>query len=209
MMPDSPSRKPDVLLFDLGGVLVHWQGNEPLVRLSTRPLSLEDARLFWLRSPWVRRFERGRCSPLEFAEGAIEELSLDVSPPGFLEEFLSWDRGPFPESLELLDALRDRFRLACLSNNNELHWQKIRDTYGFGSRFHHVYLSHEIGEMKPDHRAFEHVLADLAVPAGRILFFDDNPECVAAASELGLIARQVRGVDEVKAVLRRIGVNIP
>lgn len=197
----------EVLLFDLGGVLVHWNGIRPIIRLSRRALQPEQVRRFWLESPSVRSFERGRCAPGEFAIGMIEELDLDITPEALLVDFLDWDHGPFPEALELLDKLRPRFRLACLSNNNELHWKKIRDQYDFGSRFHDTYLSQEIGEMKPDKAAFEHVLRDLGVAPERIVFFDDNPECIATAKELGLRAHRVRGVKQVRRVLRELGVE--
>ena len=39
-------------------------------------------------------------------------------------------------------------------------------------------------------------------PVERVLFVDDNPECVKAAEEVGFLARTVRGVAEVKNVLR-------
>ena len=45
------------------------------------------------------------------------------------------------------------------------------------------------------------VLRDLGISSARILFFDDNPECVETARLLGLGAHQVRGVREVQAVL--------
>lgn len=198
---------PRALLFDLGGVLVHWDGIAPLVRLCPATVDHETIRRFWLESPWVRTFERGRCTPREFALGVIAELDLALAPDEFLGRFLAWDRGPFPGALELLDALRSRFTVACLSNNNPLHWSKIRDAYDFGRRFDRSYLSHEIGAVKPDAAAFEHVLVDLAIPPAEILFFDDNPECVEAARALGMSADQVSGVDGVIEALAARGIS--
>lgn len=80
---------PSVILFDLGGVLVEWDGIEPLKKLSGGRLTREVARRFWLESPWVKKIETGRCSPQEFAVGVIEELSLSLNPDGFLEQFVS------------------------------------------------------------------------------------------------------------------------
>lgn len=200
----------DVLLFDLGGVLVHWTGIEPLIALSARPLTPEDARRFWLESPAVRAFETGRIAPRDFATAAIAELDLRATPERFLEEFLDWDRGPFPDALALLDALRERGapRLACLSNNNELHWEKIRDRYGFGPRFEHAYLSQEIGHVKPDPGSYLHVIQDLGCPPERIVFFDDNPECIVGAEAVGLRAYQVVGVTGVRRKLSELGIEV-
>jgi HAD superfamily hydrolase (TIGR01509 family) len=190
---------PEVLLFDLGGVLVFWDGIEPLQRFSRRPLTREDARRFWMFSPWVRRFERGQCTPAEFAAGAVEELSLAIPPDAFIPEFLSWDRGPLPGALELLETLAPRFRLACLSNNNELHWSRLRGT--FARWFERCYLSHELGMMKPDPEIFRHAISDLGCPADRILFLDDNPECVETAVQSGMKAAQARGVEGAREAL--------
>jgi HAD superfamily hydrolase (TIGR01509 family) len=191
----------EVILFDLGGVLVHFDGITPLLALSGNRLEPEDARRFWLASPAVRRFETGRCTPEEFALGAVAELGLAMAPALFLEQFLTWDRGPMDQALSLLDSLRPHFLLACLSNNNELHWHRLRTETCLAAKFHRCYLSHEIGLMKPDREAFDYVVRDLGIRSAHILFFDDNPECVETARRLGFGAHQARGVREVQAVL--------
>jgi glucose-1-phosphatase len=56
-----PASRPrlQALLFDLGGVLVQFDGITPLLGLSENRLSKEEARRFWLGSPSVRAFETG------------------------------------------------------------------------------------------------------------------------------------------------------
>lgn len=192
---------PDVILFDLGGVLVEWDAVEPLIALCRRPLGRDEARRFWLESPWVRAFESGSCDADAFAAGVVAELSLGCSPAEFLAAFTSWDRGPSPGALELLDELAPRFFLACLSNNNAIHWSRLRDEFGLGARFRRCYISYETGKFKPDAAAFHHVRADLGVTAERILFLDDNPECVRAARGTGMEAQEAHGVAGTRAIL--------
>jgi len=196
------------LLFDLGGVLVEFDGIAPLLILSGAALTAEDARRFWRTSASVRRFETGRCAPEEFAAGAVAELNLPIAPDVFLQHFLTWDRGPMEGALTLLDSLRPHFLLACLSNNNGLHWRRLRDQMGLAGRFHRYYLSHEIGVMKPDREAFDYVVRDLRIDPDRILFLDDNPECVDGAHALGVTARCARGVGEVSSTLSSLGVAV-
>lgn len=198
----------DVLLFDLGGVLVSWDGIEPLRECSRRALSREDVRLFYFESPWVRRFEAGRCSAEEFLPGVIEELELDVTPTELHALWASFLHGAFPGAHELLDGLAGRFRLACLSNNNPIHWPRVRDAFGFGARFERAYVSHELGVMKPGPEIFAQVIGDLGVLPERILFFDDNPECVDAAQQAGMESVMVKGVDEVKRALAARGIHV-
>jgi len=198
----------EVLLFDLGGVLVEFDGITPLVALSGGALTREQARRFWLLSDAVRRFETGQCSGDEFAAAAVAELRLGMAPGAFLRQFVSWDRGPLPGALELLDALRPRLLLACLSNNNELHWRRLREETGLLQKFHRCFASHEIGCMKPDRESFDHVVRHLGVAPGRILFLDDNPECVDGARAAGLAARCARGVEGARAALAASGIAL-
>jgi glucose-1-phosphatase len=194
-----------LLLFDLGGVLVQFDGITPLVVLSGNRLTSEEARRFWLTSPSVRSFESGNCTPDQFALAAVKELGLHLEPAAFLREFITWDRGPMEGALSLLDSLKPHFLLACLSNNNALHWHRLCQETDLGGEFHRCYLSHEIGLMKPDREAFDYVVQDLATEPERILFLDDNPECVDTAKGVGMTAYRARGVSEVRAVLASLG----
>jgi putative hydrolase of the HAD superfamily len=189
-----------VLLFDLGGVLVEWVGRDQLLELTDGRLSPEKARKFWLYSRWVQLFERGRCRPDEFAAGAVAELGLEIAPSEFLARFVEWDRGPFPNAIPLLEALSAHFQLACLSNNNEIHWPRIRDQFGLGRFFHPQFVSHELDLIKPEPEIFRYVASVLDLPPGQVLFFDDNPECVTAARQEGFQAEVARGVGEVIAI---------
>lgn len=190
-----------VLLFDLGGVLVEWVGSAGLLSLADGTLDAEAARRFWLESPWVRRFERGQCNPLEFARGVVEALGLRLPPEEFLVHFTRWDKGPFPGTADLLRELRGRYLLACLSNNNVIHWPRLRDEFSMGRFFDRCFISCEIGLVKPDPEVFRYVRRELGVPAGRILFIDDNPECTEAAAGEGLATATARGIEAVRQAL--------
>lgn len=193
-----------VILFDLGGVLVHWEGVKKLAALSSGAITEEQSRRFFLESDWVKIFETGMCTPEEFAEGVATQLKLPVSPDELLDEFISWDRGFYPGAVELLDALKPHFILVCLSNNNVLHWKFLCETYGIRRRFHRLYPSHETGLLKPSREAFEGVLRDMNYGPAEYLFFDDNRECVEEARSLGLNAFQVSGVEEVRSRLKEL-----
>jgi glucose-1-phosphatase len=191
-----------VLLFDLGGVLVEFRGVEPLVELTRGRLDLDAARRFWLESPAVRKFEIGACTADAFVEEVIGELRLELAPASFLRLFLAWEKGPYEGALGLLETLKPHFVLACLSNNNALHWDLLRDGMGFGNPFHRTFLSHEIGMVKPDPSVFRFVASELDVAADRILFLDDNPECIAGARDAGMDAVRVLGVEEAAKEIR-------
>jgi putative hydrolase of the HAD superfamily len=192
------------LLFDLGGVLVDWDGTRPLVEGSNHTLTVEQARRFWLESPSVRAFETGRITAERFAEGAVGELGLPMEPEQFLRAFASWDKGPMPGAISLLKTLRRKYTLACLSNNNVIHWNRprLRKLLAF---FQYCFVSFKTGVLKPDHDAFQYALDRMAISPGTIIFFDDNPECIESARQMGFRAIEVKGVEDVKKALRGLG----
>ncbi len=196
----------EIIMFDLGGVLVTWKGIEGLRDFSGGKMTMEESRLFWLHSEWVREFGRGRCSAAEFVEGILSELDFSVSHEQIMEAFLEWDRGPMPGASELLQDLRGHYRLACLSNNEEIHWNRLKGEFQVDRFFDKCYLSHEIGMIKPDPEIYQYVTEDLGIDPSGILFFDDNPECVEAAREAGMKSFVTRGVSEVKSRLEELGI---
>ena len=94
--------------------------------------------------------------------------------------------------------LRPRFRLAALSNSNELHWDRNVNDLGVTDWFEVAISSHQVGLCKPDPRIYLTALDRLAVSPEAVVFFDDVQENVAAALELGMRAYQVNGVDGVR-----------
>ncbi len=199
---------PKVILFDLNGVLVDWDGISPLIVLAKGTLSEEQARRFYLESPWVKKFDMGLCSKNDFASGVVDELKLETSPEEFLEQFLTWHGSIFPGISKLLDRLKNRFILACLSNNNKLHWKSLTEKTDLAEKFDHIFLSFEMGLMKPAKEAFEHVSHITGYLAEDILFLDDNQEHVTTARDLGFQAYRISGVDGVFSVLRSLKIKV-
>jgi putative hydrolase of the HAD superfamily len=193
----------DVLLFDIGGVLIHFAGFEELPALLPYRIDAATVRERWIRSQAVDTFERGDICADEFARLFRTEWGLDMEPEQLLQSFVSWVRGPYPGAVGILDRLRPSFRIACLSNSNELHTHLHRDALqGHVDSF---YFSNEIGLAKPDRAIFVAVTRDLGVPAARIAYFDDTAANVDAAAASGLSAYQTDGIDELEACLLRLG----
>ena len=200
------SRSIDVVLFDLGGVLIELGGAEELGRLVGEP-SEDELWRRWLSCPWVRRFERGRCEAEEFSVGMIESWGIDLSPDAFLEAFTAWPKGLYPGAEELVAGLGRHVRTACLSNTNRLHTElEWSSGSSVSSLFDACFFSHEIGLVKPDREAFDHAVAGLASPAESILFLDDNQINVDAARAAGLRAERAKGPVEARTALAAHGI---
>lgn len=193
----------DVVLFDLGGVLIRFGGVKAM-RLLANIDSEEELWHKWLTCDWVRTFERGRCSPDDFATGLVADWELSVTSSEFLDQFRRWPEALHAGAEALVEELRGQTRVGCLSNTNALHWEQLagwRLTEMFELRF----LSHEMGLIKPDRAVFEHVAETLEIPPARIVFLDDNALNVDEARSVGFTAVQVRGVEESRSALIGLG----
>lgn len=192
------------VLFDVGGVLVELDGAPSLIRWLGPTASREALHRRWLESPAVIAHETGRIDLEEFAARAVVELGLPVSAAEFRADFLSWPRGMQPGALALLDEVRGRCRVAALSNTCAAHWPAIA-AMGLAGRFDRLFLSHEVGHLKPSDAAFLAALDGLALRPEQVLFIDDNGFNVDAAAALGLLARCACDAHEARDVLREFG----
>lgn len=195
----------DVVLFDLGGVLVELGGMGEMEVFSGGSSEDEIWRR-WLHCPWVRRFERGQCGADDFARGMVETWEMPVAPDRFLDAFRAWPRGMLPGARELVRAAGRSARVCCLSNTNIVHTERQWAEFGIHELFDGLFLSHEMGLVKPDREAFEHVVARLDCPAERVLFLDDNQINVDGARAAGLRAERTKGVEQALGTLRVHGI---
>ena len=195
----------EVVLFDLGGVLIDFGGVQPMKALS----GIEtDDELWerWLTCRWVRSFERGDCSPEQFSTGVVGDWKLTIEPAAFLTEFRGWPGGVIPGADELVQRVRDRMPAGCLSNTNALHWDHNFARWPLLDAFDYRFLSYELGIVKPDRELFERVAELLPSARDKVLFLDDNLLNVEAARAVGFAAAHVRGVSESEQALVAAGV---
>lgn len=206
----TPTRSADVevILFDLGGVLVELSGVDQMLGWSAAVGSTDELWQRWLSSEAVRRFETGVIDTDEFAHGVVHEFQLRVGASEFLTAFNRWPRALLPGARELLAELAPHYRLASVSNTNALHWDRFMAEWSLDRAFHFNFPSHRVGKLKPDHDYFQHVLDVVGVPPTRALFMDDNAINVDAAAALGLQAHRAIGVDGARAVCAALGLRL-
>jgi HAD superfamily hydrolase (TIGR01509 family) len=194
-----------LLLFDLGGVLVDFAGPRELGRFLRTPASPAEILDRWIFCPHTRDFERGRISPREWAERFVRDWDIHLEPEKFLLEFKTWSNCILPGTRELLASLRPLYRLAALSNANEVHWERNANELKVLDLFEFAISSHQVGLCKPDPEIFKVAINRARVAPAQVMFFDDLAVNVAAAASLGIRAREVRGVEGVRACLAREG----
>jgi putative hydrolase of the HAD superfamily len=81
----------------------------------------------------------------------------------------------YPEVLDVLEQLRERFQLAVISNfDGRLRF--ILQNLGISKFFAHVFISSELGADKPDPEIFRRALKIMHLGANEALHVGDDPE---------------------------------
>ena len=193
----------EVLVFDLGGVLVELDG--PAIRPEWLPpgTTAQDLKA-WLHSPLVRDFERGHISAEPFAQALVSQMRLNISAEHWLAHFSAWPKGLFSGVEHLLAECHKKYRTAILSNTNALHWPRMMAEMGLAGMVDHPFASHLLGLAKPDPAIFYRVQGELDVDPAAIAFFDDNSENVIAARACGWQSWQVPKFNSLLEILNSL-----
>ena len=195
-----------VLLFDLGNVLVDLGATSRLNQMLGSHDDETQAWLKWLASPSVKAFDTGKVSLQDFAAALMAESSgmkpSDQQVAQFSQAFTDWPKGLFEGALALVDSVKPHIHRGILSNTNAAHWPRLMGEMELAGRFDSYFASHHLGAAKPDKLIYQRVLQQLKVAPEQILFIDDNQINIDAARELGMQAHRVKGVIEAKRVLQ-------
>lgn len=194
----------DALLFDLGGVVMGLDWDRAFQRWGRAshvpPEAL--ATLYTFDEPYERH-ERGEIGELDYYAALRRSLAIDIPDDDFRAGWGAIFTELVPETVALLEKLRDRVPLYAFSNSNVAHhavWgRKFAPAL---ANFRRVFVSCEMGLRKPERAAFEHVAREIGVAPARILFFDDTLANVEGASRAGLKAVHVEGPEDVRNAVR-------
>ncbi|MGA8810585.1 MAG: HAD-IA family hydrolase, partial [Thermoanaerobaculia bacterium] len=115
--------------------------------------------------------------------------------------------GPMPGMEDLLERIRARYRIAFLSNSNEIHAELIPTQ--FAAIFHKddpFIFSHRLKAAKPDPDIFRLALEQIGSTPQNTIFIDDLIENVVAARAIGMRAFQFVDARTLNSELEREGV---
>lgn len=109
-----------------------------------------------------------------------------------LEDVLSiWtDIWPVDFVINRLAGLRTQAQ-CCLATNQQPHRAAVmKDKLGYESLFDTLFISCELGAMKPDEDFFRAVVDILGIPVNEVAFIDDHASNIDAARGVGIYAEQ-------------------
>lgn len=180
----------DTIIFDFGGVILDINPDLSRHKFAVM-LGVENARR--LEEEQVPQlYESGRMTRGEFIAKINQIGGTNYSEEEILNAWNAMLLAYQKPRIEWIKRLRNTHKLLMLSNTNESHFEyfhnKLIAEYGvtFYQLFDHVYLSHEIGLLKPSLEIFQKVIDEQQLNPQRTLFIEDTQRNVDAARQVGL-----------------------
>jgi 2-haloacid dehalogenase len=195
------TNRPEVVVFDLGNVLIDWDPRH----LYSRIFEDSDRMERFLRdvcSPdWIRQSDAGR--PL--AELIAELTDRHPREAGNIALYEShWHemlREAIDGSLQLLHRLKAQGTpLYVLSNWSAETWPRAVERFDFLELFDGMLISGLEGVAKPDPEIYRR-LERFGIALERAVFIDDRPENIKAANALGMTGILFTGPEALAAEL--------
>lgn len=183
------------IVFDIGGVLI---GLDLARCIDAFENILGFYRITELLDPYHQKgiygeMEAGRLSGDEFRTLVLSESKPGSKPSDVDRCMGSLLTGMTQDTVETVKELATRYPLYLLSNNNPIAMPIITGMFrenGIGPEtFKGQFISSEMRLLKPSREIYEAMVKGIGLPAGEILFIDDNDVNVEAARAAGLQAR--------------------
>jgi putative hydrolase of the HAD superfamily len=184
-------------LFDIGNTLIKLAYERVLENIRRESTATRDEVVEILELPGgYRDMERGFVSFWEFYEHICDKAGYRGSIRDFHNLWGDFFDGPIPGVEELLERIRERYRLAFLSNSNEVHAELIPRK--FGALFHkddRFIFSHRFRVAKPEPEMFRRALEVIGALPRNVVFIDDLVENVLSAQTVGIRAFQFKDAE--------------
>lgn len=183
---------------DLGNVILFFDVNVALEKFknmySINPL---DIRAYFKKNDIAYKIDTGELTPKKLHFLFNKKFQVDIPYEIFCNiwnEIFVLNN----QYIEFVDKIKNDYKLAILSNTNEVHWKYIIKTYPKISKlFKHIILSYEEGLKKPNPEIYNKVLKIENNPK-KIVFIDDLKENIEAAKNIGINAIQYKNFKQFK-----------
>lgn len=182
------------IIFDLGNVIVDLDMKATDLAFKKLTGQRYDEIMKELNAQsFFERYETGQISTTEFIGKLQDKIGGGVSEQAIKN---AWNAMllDIPDSrYAILKKVQSKYRTFCLSNTNKLHidyvFNQLKQSKGIDNLddyFEKVYLSHEMGQRKPNVDIFETVIKENHLQPSETLFIDDIVGHLVGAKKAGL-----------------------
>ena len=188
------------IIFDLGNVIIDIDFDltfREFSKLSSK-YSWKEVRYFIKEKGIWEDYEKGIINDEKFRETLRNELKIKASDLELDRAFCGLLQKIQPERIELLQKLSQKYRLFILSNTSNIHFQQVEKMLfessginNFDQIFEKIFLSFEMGKLKPEVEIYQQVLKEANIQSHETLFLDDMLVNLEAAATLGIHTNQI------------------
>lgn len=198
-----------VVVFDLGNVLIPFDYGIIINRLNEIEKGLGDKfyNLYKNNYDIHREYERGNISTDGFTKIMLNWLDNKITAEKFYDIYANLFTTN-DETIALLPKLKRNYRLFLLSNTNYIHQKYGWEKYGFFHNFEKLFLSHEVGAVKPERKIYEAVENYSKEEPSSHIFIDDVKEYVDGAKSLGWDGIQFLGHENLLKEFEKRGIIV-
>jgi glucose-1-phosphatase len=179
-------------IFDLGNTVIKL-AYERVIANVVRDASVDRDELLEIfeQAGGYRDMERGAVTFIDFHQFLSDRAGYRGSARDLQAVWSNFFDGPMPGIEELLDKIRRKYRVAFLSNSNEVHADVIPKQFpALFAKDDRFVFSHRFKVAKPDPEIFRRAMELLGTKPQHAAFVDDLLENVLAARSVGLTAYQ-------------------
>lgn len=174
------------ICFDLGNVLIFFDWKIAENRLNEIDPNLGHRTTQFLRNnrELIIQLEKGKISDEEFLIQVKNNINskIDITTLARIYSEIFWENQVLTN---LLPDLHKKYNLFLLSNTNSIHKKYGWEKFEFLKNFDKLFLSHELGYVKPEKEIYQKVIDKTKIKPNEILYIDDIKEFVEAAKECG------------------------
>ncbi len=180
------------IIFDIGGVLVDLDFDRCIKAFHEAGFTTaEEFVSCYHPADFFGALERGEISVAEFYDRIREVAGVALSDEQIHDAYNKLIISIPVAKLRLIERLRNEgYKIYALSNINPVLIDKIydffrADGYDAAHYFDKMYLSFEMGVMKPTPKIYEMLIEDSGIDPRESLFIDDGKHNIDAAREFG------------------------
>ncbi len=182
------------IIFDLGGVVIDLDRARCVDSFTKIGFPEADSLIdMYHPADFFQSLERGEITVEELCD-IIRHKAGDekIQSEQICEAYSSFLVGIPQFKLRLIAALKAKgYKIYALSNINAVVMPRVREFFATDGRamedyFDKMYLSYEMGVLKPEPKIYEMLITDSGVVPSETLFIDDSTANIEAAREFGL-----------------------
>ncbi len=200
---------PDIVVFDVGNVLVDW---DP--RYLYRKIFTDTAELEWFlrevcHGEWNIAQDAGRSWQVAEAEAIERHPKYAQQIRAFRGRWHEMIAGPIAGSVALLEDLAAaNVPLYAITNFAADTFAETRQRFHFFRHFLGIVISGEIGIIKPDRRIYDRLAVDHAIDLQRAVFIDDSLKNCDGARAAGMPVIHFKSAEQARKDLSCLGLPV-